>query len=431
MTTLSPAKLKEKHPRTKEIITSFLDYRITYPEMFIRYGITKREAEDLTKKLFHQTPNSYRRERGIKRKHTNWKKFTKTAIDNLIDTVLDINHLGLVSDYTTIKDKIEVQCHRCGCISHRTPLALLQGKGCSACQRVNAAPRTLEDFKAKFPNESLQLENWYMDEFKGAYQDTKFTCKNCGHHKTCSPWYLINATTGNCPQCNRDIMSSGERILFNLLMANQVTFKREYRVHLRDGYDPRFDFLIEDPNHSSQPIAVEYDGLQHYQYTPEFHQSMDDFHKGQARDEEKTAYAQEQGWVLIRVPYTADSGKKVYDILKPYLPKLIFNPTINYKAKEKDAEIADHYLKHGLSATVTKYNLSSSIIKRIFKDEKGMNLRQYLRKQRVDAGICNLYITHSGKDVANIFNVSEATVRNDFIKTTGLSKRDYIKLQVA
>ena len=51
-------------------------------------------------------------------------------------------------------------------------------------------------------------------------------------------------------------------------------------------------------------VGVEYQGQQHYKYTPYFHRTRDAFHNQKYRDDIKRRICKEQGVVLIEVPYT-------------------------------------------------------------------------------------------------------------------------------
>lgn len=50
-------------------------------------------------------------------------------------------------------------------------------------------------------------------------------------------------------------------------------------------------------------LAVEYNGEQHYRYTPAFHKTRDAFHNQQYRDEMKQKMCQDNGIQLVVVPY--------------------------------------------------------------------------------------------------------------------------------
>lgn len=56
-------------------------------------------------------------------------------------------------------------------------------------------------------------------------------------------------------------------------------------------------------------VAVEYNGVQHYQFTPYWHKTEDDFHSQVRRDNCKADICKQRGIKLISVPYTITSDK--------------------------------------------------------------------------------------------------------------------------
>jgi hypothetical protein len=61
-------------------------------------------------------------------------------------------------------------------------------------------------------------------------------------------------------------------------------------------------------------LAIEYNGIQHYEYTPVFHKNKESFYNTKYRDEMKETLCRENGVKLIVVPYTV----KLQDI-KTYI----------------------------------------------------------------------------------------------------------------
>lgn len=51
-------------------------------------------------------------------------------------------------------------------------------------------------------------------------------------------------------------------------------------------------------------IACEYNGAQHYKYTPHFHRNKEHFQTQMYRDEMKRRLCKDEGYTLIEVPYT-------------------------------------------------------------------------------------------------------------------------------
>lgn len=68
-------------------------------------------------------------------------------------------------------------------------------------------------------------------------------------------------------------------------------------------------------------IAVEYNGKQHYTYTPFFHRNKEAFLNQKYRDELKRMLCRENGVTLIEVPYTI-SVDKIRDFLYGMLKSL-------------------------------------------------------------------------------------------------------------
>jgi hypothetical protein len=60
-------------------------------------------------------------------------------------------------------------------------------------------------------------------------------------------------------------------------------------------------------------IAVEYNGRQHYEYTPHFHTSPLDLHDQMQRDQLKLKLCRKHGIKLIVVPYTVTD---IHEFLK-------------------------------------------------------------------------------------------------------------------
>jgi hypothetical protein len=73
-------------------------------------------------------------------------------------------------------------------------------------------------------------------------------------------------------------------------------------------------------------LAVEYNGCQHYKYTPFFHRNEDAFMNQKYRDEMKRTKCKENNVILIEVPYTV----KIEDI-KRYIMNELKKYNVRYK----------------------------------------------------------------------------------------------------
>ncbi len=65
----------------------------------------------------------------------------------------------------------------------------------------------------------------------------------------------------------------------------------------------RFNMEIDCYNENLK-LGVEYNGRQHYEYTPHFHPTKDAFYNQKYRDKLKRIYCNERGITLIEIPYT-------------------------------------------------------------------------------------------------------------------------------
>jgi hypothetical protein len=88
----------------------------------------------------------------------------------------------------------------------------------------------------------------------------------------------------------------------------QFLFKRSFDKHRPDflrnpvtGGDFNLELDCFDPE---LKIAVEYNGVQHYQYIPFFHKNKEAFLNQKYRDDMKRRMCQENGVLLIEVPHT-------------------------------------------------------------------------------------------------------------------------------
>ena len=69
-------------------------------------------------------------------------------------------------------------------------------------------------------------------------------------------------------------------------------------------------------------MAVEYNGIQHYKYTPYFHRNHDQFTNQKYRDDMKRRMCKDNGVYLIEVPYT---------VKLPDIEEFIINACKKYK----------------------------------------------------------------------------------------------------
>ena len=121
---------------------------------------------------------------------------------------------------------------------------------------------------------------------------------------------MLNGGTG-CPYCNE---SKGERDIRNILDKLGIKYVQQYRFNsckYKRGLP--FDFWI--PQYR---IAIEYDGIQHFQRN-HFQRTVDDFREAKLRDHIKDWYCRSHNIFLIRIPYKVKTESRIKQYLYPLL----------------------------------------------------------------------------------------------------------------
>lgn len=125
--------------------------------------------------------------------------------------------------------------------------------------------------------------------------DIYWLCQcECGNQSWVKGNNLKNGHTQSCGCINYSI---GEFNISNLLKQNNIKFitQKSYT----DLPNLRFDFYLPDYNR-----LIEFDGIQHFIYTENWHQSKEEYDKARRRDEMKNSYALNNNIPLVRIPYT-------------------------------------------------------------------------------------------------------------------------------
>lgn len=128
-------------------------------------------------------------------------------------------------------------------------------------------------------------------------QPTLIRHKPCGFIWKVRPSDLLYKKSSNCPRC-RTNESQGSKTIEKYLIEKDFTYIKEYTLL---PTKLRLDFYIE---YKGRRIGIEYNGRQHYEYTPYFHQSLDAFYNQQLRDIKKQEYCDINQIILLVIPYT-------------------------------------------------------------------------------------------------------------------------------
>ena len=214
----------------------------------------------------------------------------------------------LSTTYKNNKTNLEWQCGECKhkwCMSFK-PILLL-GNWCPKCSgRLNNDIENIRKLALSRGGKCLSTT------YKNNKTNLEWQCGKCSRK-----WLarLDRVKSGTwCPHCRR---SHGERAIQIYLDSNNITYTPEYTINLKNM---RFDFYLPDFN-----IAIEYDGVQHFQIHNKYTPNLETLYKRQHFDVEKTNYCIHNNITLVRIHYK--SLNNISYILKnifAHKDKLIF-----------------------------------------------------------------------------------------------------------
>ena len=184
-----------------------------------------------------------------------------------------------------------IKCKSCGHERCSTLLNLIRHLDCG-CQTGVLRNRTAQEFITevnKFNNNEYELVSDYKNQ----------TTKVLLRHKPCNfiwrvrPADIIHGRS-HCPKCSK-IESFGCRLISTLLTEANILYEKEKTLN---NSKQRFDFYIEKSN---LKIAIEYNGVQHYQEVQYFNTPLA---VQQDRDRKKAQYCKDNNIELIVIPYS-------------------------------------------------------------------------------------------------------------------------------
>lgn len=198
----------------------------------------------------------------------------------------------LLTPYIRSEDKIKCRCKIHDFVWESYPSTLLKGGNCPRCSG-----------KYQWSTENFKKEMFIINpdiEILGEYINTKTNilarCIPCDYTWSVGPRHLL--TGRGCPKCS---MSRGERKVSNFLKEHNIDFQIEYKL---DGCKVKrelpFDFVIF--NDGVPKVAIEYQGIQHYEPL-EFFGGEDGLEKRKYYDDIKREYCISNNIKLIEIPY--------------------------------------------------------------------------------------------------------------------------------
>lgn len=219
---------------------------------------------------------------------------------------------------------VRYTCNKCGKVNNKEVGNFLrQIYDCSFCEGNTEAKDHdifLKQLHDKYGNK-FEVLNTYIK----ATENIKIRCTQCNFIRDIKPNALL--LSGYCPKCDKKA-SKGEKIIQQYLDSNNISY--ETQVYFKEwGIGVHyFDFFIPQYN-----LLIEYNGIQHYQYTPHFHKDNDDFITRKNKDNIKKETALKNSYNYISISY------KCYQELESILNTIFNSTTIPIGSRGKCLEI--------------------------------------------------------------------------------------------
>lgn len=213
--------------------------------------------------------------------------------------------IEVVGEYINVRTPI---LHSCKIDNYKwmaAPTNILQGHGCSVC--VGNKKYEHEEYIRKIEEANANIE--VIEEYIDALTPILHKCKIDGYEWIARPSAVLYGS--GCPICN---ISKGEKAIANWLDANNILYESQKKFDdCKNVNSLPFDFYLSDYN-----IAIEYQGIQHYEPI-EYFGGQESFKNQVLRDNIKKEYCQKNNIFLIEIPYYCNLDEeliKLYEIIK-------------------------------------------------------------------------------------------------------------------
>lgn len=228
----------------------------------------------------------------------NKEYFIKRSIDKWGENKYDYS----LVDYKNCKTKVKIIYNKTGEIFEQTPHLHLY----RAPENIKLAIRKTTEQFIKEAN-IIHDNKFNYDKTDYISNQTKVII-TCPEHGDFEQRPLSHLQGIGCSNCNE---SKGEKIIAKYLKYKKINFDRQKKFEdCRNVFELPFDFYIP-----SKRIAIEFDGIQHYQPL-EFFGGIKSFEKRKYNDKIKNDYCEDNYINLIRIKY--DEVNIIEEILNKY-----------------------------------------------------------------------------------------------------------------
>lgn len=211
------------------------------------------------------------------------------------------------TEYINMKQKIRITCPFHGDFWQK-PSDHLRGLGCAACSGNKKSNK--EEFVKK--SKEIHGDKYIYDYvfYVNANINVNIMCKKHGIFNQSPHNHLKGA---GCPKCSS---SHGELKINDYLKQNNIEYKTQHPVKLEQRMFARNNLKIDFylPNYNT---FIEFNGIQHYEFTPAFYKTEEDFNKQVERDKRLKDYCKKNKIKLIVIKY--NQINKIEEILNKKL----------------------------------------------------------------------------------------------------------------
>lgn len=229
----------------------------------------------------------------------------------------------LSSEYKWNRQKVSYIA-KCG---HRNTIkasAFFEGEGvlCPACAKKEAHNKN-KKYTAEDQRKILESKGCKLITPSKTTNDKMVYYAQCGHKHSMRIEYFLNGNGCLCPNCYTKNTSIGELIVKEVLDELGIKYQRQFKIFTGSKNFQRLDFYLPDFG-----VAVEYNGIQHYQVTPFFHRKneVSSLQYQQEKDLMKLRHCQKHGIRIIYIDGRNWSQKRMVNgDLKAFIKGLFVN----------------------------------------------------------------------------------------------------------
>ncbi len=309
----------------------------------------------------------------------------------------------LSTEYNGVSQMLQFHCNHCGKDFSKISSYLRGKKRVKFCPNCDPTKKkTIEEIKINAAKKGFEC---LSSEYHGIEKKLIWRCKY-KHEWPASPNDVFNSDSG-CPECRRFKTEAKIKFTFETYFegkkfAKKSKIKTDYGFSLElDGFNPSLN------------IAFEYNGIQHYEYSPFYHRNnVENFENQKLRDAKKIEYCRNNKIHLIIIPYTVKSNVELADFIIKSLPENVEqdiqklqNILENYGRDSDELEPIREKLASVnmalLSNTYTGVNVKNQLIKCLKCDHEYLT-SHYAIKRMVKCCNCRENKTFTIEDLKKI-----------------------------